>query len=136
MYDEKPVRIPVAGAFWLVIHDHQVDVFFTAPITILVVKREDPEGRLLAEKGIGRLRALYLAGERADPDTLGWAEAMLGLPVLDHWSQTELGWPALGTCLGLGDNRTPHGNAARPIPGHRLYLTDCVMGEGGAAGGE
>src|SRR3546814_18088814 len=91
MYDEKPVRIPVAGAFWLVIHDHQVDVFFTAPITILVVKREDPEGRLLAEKGIGRLRALYLAGERADPDTLGWAEAMLGLPVIDHWWQTELG---------------------------------------------
>ncbi|WP_432769447.1 MAG: propionyl-CoA synthetase [Sphingopyxis sp.] len=124
MYEGKPVGTPDAGAFWRVIRDHQVDVFFTAPTAIRAVKREDPEGRLLAEKGIGRLRALYLAGERADPDTLGWAEAMLGLPVIDHWWQTELGWPALGTCIGLGDTRTRHGSAGRPIPGYSFAILD------------
>lgn len=124
MYEGKPVGTPDAGAFWRVIRDHGVDVFFTAPTAIRAVKRDDPEGRLLAEKGCGRLRALYLAGERADPDTLAWAEAMLGVPVIDHWWQTELGWPALGTCIGLGDTRTRYGSAGRPIPGYGFAILD------------
>lgn len=124
MYEGKPVGTPDAGALWRVIRDHQVDVFFTAPTAIRAIKREDPDGRLLAEHGPGQLRALYLAGERADPDTLGWAETMLGVPVIDHWWQTELGWPALGTCIGLGDARTRHGSAGRPIPGYRFAILD------------
>ncbi|HKX89195.1 MAG TPA: AMP-binding protein [Sphingopyxis sp.] len=124
MYEGKPVGTPDAGAFWRVIRDHAVDVFFTAPTAIRAVKREDPDGRLLAERGTGQLRALYLAGERADPDTLGWAETMLGVPVIDHWWQTELGWPALGTCIGLGDTRTRHGSAGRPIPGYGFAILD------------
>ncbi len=124
MYEGKPVGTPDAGAFWRVIRDHRVDVFFTAPTAIRAVKREDAEGRLIAAKGIGQLRALFLAGERADPDTLGWAEAMLGVPVIDHWWQTELGWPALGTCIGLGDTRTRHGSAGRPIPGYDFAILD------------
>jgi len=132
MYEGKPVGTPDAGAFWRVIRDHEVDVFFTAPTAIRAVKREDPDGRLLAEHGIGQLRALYLAGERADPDTLGWAEKMLGVPVIDHWWQTELGWPALGTCIGLGDARTRHGSAGRPIPGYGFAILDAEDKELGA----
>jgi propionyl-CoA synthetase len=124
MYEGKPVGTPDAGAFWRVIRDHDVDVFFTAPTAIRAVKRDDPEGRLLAEKGTGRLRALYLAGERADPDTLSWAEKMLGVPVIDHWWQTELGWPALGTCIGLDDTRTRHGSAGHPVPGFGFAILD------------
>lgn len=123
MYEGKPVGTPDAGAFWRVIRDHKVDVFFTAPTAIRAVKRDDPEGQLLAE-GVGGLRALFLAGERADPDTLRWAEAMLGIPVVDHWWQTELGWPALGTCIGLDDLRTRHGSAGHPIPGYRFAILD------------
>lgn len=132
MYEGKPVGTPDAGAFWRVIRDHEVDVFFTAPTAIRAVKREDPDGRHLAEQGTGRLRALYLAGERADPDTLAWAEKMLGVPVIDHWWQTELGWPALGTCIGLGDTRTLHGSAGHPVPGYSFAILDAEERELGS----
>jgi propionyl-CoA synthetase len=122
MYEGKPVGTPDAGAFWRVIRDHAVDVFFTAPTAIRAIKRDDPDGRMLAAGGKGQMRALFLAGERCDPATLVWAEAMLGVPVIDHWWQTELGWPALGTCLGLGDQRTRHGSAGHPIPGYRFAI--------------
>lgn len=122
MYEGKPVGTPDAGTFWRVIRDHGVDVFFTAPTAIRAIKRDDPEGRHIAYKGIGKLRALFLAGERADPDTLRWAEAILGVPVIDHWWQTELGWPALATCLGLGETATRHGSAGRPVPGNRFEV--------------
>ena len=124
MYEGKPVGTPDAGAFWRVIRDHDVDVFFTAPTAIRAIKRDDPEGKLVKQHGVGKLRALYLAGERADPDTLSWAEHQLGVPVIDHWWQTELGWPALGTCIGLGDTRTRHGSAGHPIPGYRFAILD------------
>lgn len=124
MYEGKPVGTPDAGAFWRVIRDHAVDVFFTAPTAIRAIKRDDPEGEFLRQIGKGQLRALFLAGERADPDTLRWAEAMLGVPVIDHWWQTELGWPALGTCIGLGETATRHGSAGRPIPGYRFAVLD------------
>ena len=124
MYEGKPVGTPDAGAFWRVIRDHKVDVFFTAPTAIRAIKRDDPDGTFLKAHGKGNLRALFLAGERADPDTLSWAEAMLDTPVIDHWWQTELGWPALGTCLGLGETATRHGSAGRPIPGYRFAVLD------------
>ena len=124
MYEGKPVGTPDAGAFWRVIRDHRVDIFFTAPTAIRAIKRDDPDGKLVSEGGIGGLRALYLAGERADPDTLVWAEQVLGVPVIDHWWQTELGWPALGTCIGLKETQTRHGSAGRPIPGYRFAILD------------
>lgn len=130
MYEGKPVGTPDAGAFWRVIRDHQVDVFFTAPTAIRAIKREDHAGSHIARDGIGGLRALFLAGERADPDTLGWAERILGVPVVDHWWQTELGWPALATCLGLGETATRHGSAGRPIPG---YAFDILRADHGSA---
>ena len=124
MYEGKPVGTPDAGAFWRVIRDHGVDVFFTAPTAIRAIKREDPGGTHVAAKGVASLRALFLAGERADPDTLSWAERVLGIPVIDHWWQTELGWPALATCLGLGETETRHGSAGRPVPGYRFAVLD------------
>lgn len=129
MYEGKPVGTPDAGGFWRVIRDHDVDVFFTAPTAIRAIKRDDPEGKLLKQHGVGKLRALYLAGERADPDTLAWAEAQLGVPVIDHWWQTELGWPALGSCIGLDDTRTRHGSAGHPIPGYRFAILDAESRE-------
>jgi propionyl-CoA synthetase len=122
LYEGKPVGTPDAGAFWRVIRDHGVSVLFTAPTAIRAIKRDDPDGKHVAADGIGSLRALFLAGERADPDTLRWAEAMLNVPVIDHWWQTELGWPALAICLGLGETKTRHGSAGRPVPGNHFEV--------------
>jgi len=124
LYEGKPVGTPDAGAFWRVIREEGVDVFFTAPTAIRAIRREDPAGAQIARHGVGRLRALFLAGERADPDTVGWAETSLRLPVIDHWWQTELGWPALATCLGLAETRTRVGAAGRPVPGYRFTVLD------------
>ena len=124
LYEGKPVGTPDAGAFWRVIREHGVDVFFTAPTAIRAIKRDDPEGSHVAELGTRKLRALFLAGERADPDTLAWAEDMLGVPVIDHWWQTELGWPAAATCLGLGAHQTRHGSAGHPVPGYDFAVLD------------
>jgi propionyl-CoA synthetase len=117
LYEGKPVGTPNAGAFWRVVNDHNVSVLFTAPTAIRAVKREDPDGRMIARRGIGHLRALFLAGERADPATVTWAEEQLRIPVIDNWWQTELGWPALATCLGLGERSIRAGSAGRPVPG-------------------
>lgn len=124
LYEGKPVGTPDAGAFWRVIRDHGVDVFFTAPTAIRAIRREDPEGALLARDGVGKLRALFLAGERADPDTVHWAEQHLAMPVIDHWWQTELGWPAVATCMGLGRTETLAGSAGHPVPGYRFHILD------------
>ncbi|ARR57759.1 propionyl-CoA synthetase (plasmid) [Rhizorhabdus wittichii DC-6] len=124
LYEGKPVGTPDAGAFWRVIREHGVDIFFTAPTAIRAIKRDDPKGHHVAASGVGKLRALFLAGERADPDTLTWAEAMLGIPVIDHWWQTELGWPAAATCLGLGAVETRHGSAGHPVPGYDFAVLD------------
>jgi propionyl-CoA synthetase len=124
LYEGKPVGTPDAGTFWRVIRDEGVDVFFTAPTAIRAVRREDSEGLHIAAGGTGRLRALFLAGERADPETVSWAETHLQRPVIDHWWQTELGWPALATCLGLGETRTRIGAAGRPTAGFRFAVLD------------
>lgn len=124
LYEGKPVGTPDAGAFWRVVRDHNVDVLFTAPTAIRAIKREDPQGRLISYRGTGRLRALFLAGERADPATLQWAQEHLLIPVIDNWWQTELGWPALATCLGLGDREIRPGSAGRPVPGFHFGVLD------------
>jgi propionyl-CoA synthetase len=122
LFEGKPVGTPDAGTFWRIIADDKVDVFFTAPTAIRAIRKEDPEARLMS--GVGRLRALFLAGERADPETIRWAETHLGVPVIDHWWQTELGWPALATCLGLGDTRRKAGSAGFPVPGYAFHVLD------------
>jgi propionyl-CoA synthetase len=126
MYEGKPVGTPDAGAFWRVARDHDVDVLFTAPTAIRAIRREDPDGRLLARAGTWRLRALFLAGERADPATVQWAEQKLRMPVIDHWWQTELGWPGLATCTGLGMSATRYGSAGRAVPGYRIEVLDAA----------
>ncbi|MEZ5707946.1 MAG: AMP-binding protein [Blastomonas sp.] len=124
LYEGKPVGTPDAGAFWRIIDRHEVRVFFTAPSAIRAVRKADPDAGFLKAIGKGRLRAMFLAGERADPDTLDWAERQLDLPVIDHWWQTELGWPALASCLGLGDRRHRPGSAGVPVPGYRFSILD------------
>ena len=117
LFEGKPVGTPDAGTFWRTINRYAVDVFFTAPTAMRAIRKEDPDGRFIKELGTGRLRQMFLAGERADPETIAWSESKLGLPVIDHWWQTELGWPAIATCIGLGDRRRKAGSAGFPVPG-------------------
>ncbi len=132
IYEGKPVGTPNAGAFWRVIRDYNVSVFFTAPTAIRAVRRDDPEGQFIANEGIGQLRSLFLAGERADPDTVKWAEDNLKRPVIDHWWQTETGWPAMATCIGLGRTETLAGAAGHPVPGFIIKVLDEDHNELGA----
>ncbi|WP_395678468.1 propionyl-CoA synthetase [Inquilinus sp.] len=117
MYEGKPVGTPDAGAFWRVAEQHGVSVLFTAPTAFRAIKREDPEGRLLAGRDLSAFRALFLAGERCDPDTLGWAERLLKVPVIDHWWQTETGWPICANPMGLEPMPVKPGSPTRPMPG-------------------
>jgi len=117
VYEGKPVGTPDAGAFWRVISDHKVAVQFTAPTAFRAIKREDPNGELLGQYDMSCLRALFLAGERSDPDTLNWAETHLKVPVIDHWWQTETGWPVAGNPLGIGLMKVKYGSTAVPLPG-------------------
>jgi propionyl-CoA synthetase len=121
LYEGKPIGTPNAGAFWRVIREQHVDVFFTAPTAIRAIRREDPDGALM-KGGLNRLRAIFLAGERADPDTLHWLSEGLGLPIIDHWWQTETGWPAIATCVGLGRTKTLPGSAGHPVPGYSFHV--------------
>jgi propionyl-CoA synthetase len=124
LFEGKPVGTPDAGTFWRSIDALGVDIFFTAPTALRAIRKEDPEGAFIGQIGTGRLRALFLAGERADPDTIHWAEDRLKLPVIDHWWQTELGWPAIATCFGLGDTRRRAGSAGFPVPGYAFAVVD------------
>src|SRR5882724_1635889 len=117
MYEGKPVGTPDAGAFWRVIDEHDVRVFFTAPTAFRAIKREDPDGVLLRTHDLRRFRALFLAGERADPPTVAWAEEQLRVPVIDHWWQTETGWPIGANCLGIEQLPVKHGSCTRAAPG-------------------
>jgi len=124
LYEGKPVGTPDAGAFWRTIVANGVKTFFTAPTAIRAIRKEDPQARLLGEIGTGELTAIFLAGERADPDTVTWLERHSGLPVVDHWWQTELGWPAIAPCLSLGDDRRRLGSAGPPVPGYAVQVVD------------
>ncbi len=137
LYEGKPIRTPDAGAFWRVIQDYGVQVFFTAPTGFRAIKKEDPEGVLLQKYDISTLRHLFLAGERCDAATLHWAENMLNIPVIDHWWQTESGWPMLSNLAGLGLIPVKAGSSAKPVPGFDVQILDAegmpvATGEEGA----
>ena len=133
LYEGKPVGTPDAGAFWRVIAEHGVSVMFTAPTAFRAIKKEDPEGAMLEHYDLSRFRSLFLAGERCDPDTLGWAEQILGVPVIDHWWQTETGWAICANCLGIERLPVKPGSAGPPAPGWDLQCLDTV-GESVAPG--
>ena len=124
LYEGKPVGTPDAGAFWRVVADHRVDVLFTAPTALRAIKREDPKAEHLARHDVSSLRALFLAGERSDPDTIEWARAALRVPVVDHWWQTETGWPIAANCLGLEPLPIKPGSPTKPVPGYDVRVLD------------
>ncbi len=124
MYEGKPVGTPDAGAFWRVIAEHDVRVFFTAPTAFRAIKREDPDGLMIRRHDLRNFRALFLAGERADPPTVAWAEQHLGVAVVDHWWQTETGWPIAANCLGIEHLPVKHGSATRAVPGWDVRILD------------
>ena len=127
LFEGKPVGTPDAGTYWRTIVRHRVRIFFSAPTAVRAIRKEDPEGHLLKAIGTGNCLAFFLAGERADPDTISWLEEKSGLPVFDHWWQTELGWPAIATCFALGDERRRRGSAGFALPGYEFS----VLGEDG-----
>ncbi|WP_454685419.1 AMP-binding protein [Ancylobacter moscoviensis] len=124
LYEGKPVGTPDPGAFWRVIAEHGVVSLFTAPTALRAIKKEDPSGSHLGRYDISSLRSLFLAGERADPDTVQWAERMLGVPVIDHWWQTETGWPIAANPVGLGILPVKHGSPTVPMPGYDVLVVD------------
>ncbi len=124
LYEGKPVGTPDAGAYWRVIAQHGVVTLFTAPTAFRAIKKEDPEGRLVAGRDLSRFRALFLAGERADPDTVMWAEKLVGVPVIDHWWQTETGWPIAGNPIGVERLPVKYGSPTVPMPGWELKVLD------------
>ncbi|ASY58668.1 AMP-binding protein [Sinorhizobium sp. CCBAU 05631] len=123
-FEGKPVGTPDPGTYWRIIAEHGVAVMFTAPTALRAIRKEDPEASHAARHDLSRFRALYLAGERADPDTIRWAERALGVPVIDHWWQTETGWPVAGNPLGLGLLPVKYGSPAVPLPGYDVQVLD------------
>ncbi|HSO81405.1 propionyl-CoA synthetase [Thiocapsa sp.] len=124
VYEGKPVGTPDAGAFWRVISEHKVSVLFTAPTAFRAIKRDDPNAEHLGRYDLGNLRALFLAGERCDPDTLGWAQKILDIPVIDHWWQTETGWAIAANCLGIEQLPVKPGSTTRAVPGYDIQVLD------------
>jgi len=124
LYEGKPVGTPDAGAFWRVIEQHKVKCLFTAPTAFRAIKREDPDGKLLADYDMRHYKTLFLAGERLDPDTLHWAEDKLMVPVIDHWWQTETGWPIASNCLGLHHFPIKPGSPTKAVPGWDVQALD------------
>jgi len=127
LYEGKPVGTPDAGAFWRVIAEYGVSVMFTAPTAFRAIKRDDPKGEFLGRYDLSKLRALFLAGERCDPDTLNWAFEKLDIPVVDHWWQTETGWPIAANCLGIEQLPIKPGSPTRAVPGYDVR----VLGDDG-----
>lgn len=124
MYEGKPVGTPDAGAFWRVIADHGAVGFFTAPTAFRAIRKDDPDGTLIRKYDLSKLRTLFLAGERADPPTVEWAETQLKVPVVDHWWQTETGWCIAGNPVGLGILPVKHGSPTVPMPGYQVDVVD------------
>jgi propionyl-CoA synthetase len=124
MYEGKPVGTPDAGVFWRMIARHKVKVLFTAPTALRAIKQQDPEGRLMQGNDLSSFQALYLAGERCDPPTATWVAERLGRPVVDHWWQTETGWPITAGFRGYGLFPFKPGSGGRPSPGYDLHALD------------
>jgi propionyl-CoA synthetase len=124
LFEGKPVGTPDAGVFWRVISEHKVKTLFTAPTAFRAIKREDPAAELIKNYDMSQFQALFLAGERTDPDTLNWARNNLGVPVIDHWWQTETGWAICANCLGLHAFPVKEGSPTKPAPGWNLQVLD------------
>jgi propionyl-CoA synthetase len=124
LYEGKPVGTPDAGAFWRVIAEHHVKTLFTAPTAFRAIKKEDPDGELARQHDLAGLRYLFLAGERLDPETYRWAGDLLGIPVIDHWWQTETGWPIAADLMGLEPLPTKAGSPTVPVPGYDVRVVD------------
>ena len=127
LFEGKPVGTPDAGTYWRVIQQHKVSALFTAPTAFRAIKRDDPDAKLLRRYDLRSFRTLFLAGERSDPATLEWAEAHLKVPVIDHWWQTETGWPIVSNCMGIESFPVKHGSPTKAVPGWDVRVLD---GEG------
>jgi propionyl-CoA synthetase len=135
LYEGKPVGTPDAAAWWRVVAEHGVTTLFSAPTAVRAIRKVDPDGSLLADHDLSSLRTVLLAGERLDPDTYAWASARLGVPVIDHWWQTETGWPIAANLRGLEPMPVKPGSATVPVPGFDVRVLD-GQGERAAAGAE
>ena len=124
VYEGKPVGTPDPGAFWRMISEYKIAALFTAPTAFRAIKKEDPNAEYLKKYDVKCMRTLFLAGERADPDTVQWAERILGVPVIDHWWQTETGWCIVGNPVGLGLLPVKHGSPTVPMPGYDVQIVD------------
>ncbi|MDQ2090005.1 propionate-CoA ligase PrpE [Marimonas arenosa] len=124
VFEGKPVGTPDAGTFWRVISEHKVRSFFTAPTAFRAVKREDPKGEFVKKYDLSGLRVVYLAGERADPDTIVWAQEQLNVPVIDHWWQTETGWAIAANPVGIELLPVKLGSPSVPMPGYDVQVLD------------
>ncbi len=124
VFEGKPVGTPDAGVFWRVISEHKVNALFTAPTAFRAIKREDSKAELMKNYDLSQFKALFLAGERLDPDTLNWAEKSLNIPVIDHWWQTETGWGICANCLGLYHYPVKQGSPTKPAPGWNVQVVD------------
>jgi len=129
VYEGKPVGTPDPGAFWRVIAEHNVSVMFTAPTAFRAIRQQDPEGEYIGKYDLSHFRALFLAGERCDPDTLHWAEEKLGVPVIDHWWQTETGWAIAANCIGIEQLPVKAGSPTCAAPGWDLKVLDTAGAE-------
>ncbi len=124
LYEGKPVGTPDAGAFWRVISQHKVKVLFTAPTAFRAIKRDDSKGEFINKYDLSCFKYLFLAGERLDPDTYHWAHDLLKKPVIDHWWQTETGWPITANCMGVEPFTVKPGSSTRPVPGFNVTILD------------
>ncbi|WP_116133226.1 propionyl-CoA synthetase [Tropicimonas sp. IMCC34043] len=124
VFEGKPVGTPDPGTFWRVIQEHKVKVLFTAPTALRAIRREDPTGAFIKKYDLSGLQALFLAGERADPDTIKWAQEHLGVPVIDHWWQTETGWAIAANPLGIEELPVKLGSPSVPMPGYDVHILD------------
>jgi propionyl-CoA synthetase len=124
VYEGKPIGTPDAGAFWRMVEEYKISALFTAPTAFRAVRKEDPKAELLKKYDVSSMRTLFLAGERADPDTVAWAEQILGVPVIDHWWQTETGWAIAGNPVGLGALPVKHGSPTVAMPGFDIHIVD------------
>ena len=128
LYEGEPVGTPDAGQFWRVAAEHGVKAMFTAPTAFRAIKRKDPHGVLLAGYDLSTLKYLFLAGERLDPETYHWATRLLGIPVIDHWWQTESGWPIVANPAGIELLELKAGSPTRPLPGWDVQILDADGG--------
>ncbi|MGD9661054.1 MAG: propionyl-CoA synthetase [Porticoccaceae bacterium] len=124
MFEGKPVGTPDSATYWRLIERHKVKAMFTAPTAIRAIKQRDPKGECLKDFDLSSLQTLFLAGERADPDTIQWAENYVKTPVIDHWWQTELGWPAVANCAGVGLFPVKYGSSGKPVNGFHVQALD------------